>query len=148
MSSAPGWKVLGKETFYLDIGPVWKEEIVKALSTAEGGDKFKKLMDKSEVMHLFNGTTEIHNFIIEVPEKTKPKDIQFMADLILGYAQNNLENYFVSLGDEYQKSQVIITNDKEPELIGKDRTEGYTSGKIFMPIFESLSKPGRMNESD
>ena len=147
MSKAPGWKVLGKDALYIDIGPVWKAEIVNVLSQAEGGEKFKKLMDKSEVMHLFNCTTEIHNFIIEAPAKTKPADIQFMADMILGYAKENIDNYFVSLGDEYQKTQVIITNEEEPELIGKDRTEGYASGKIFMPIFESLSKPGRMNES-
>lgn len=145
--SAPGWQVLGRDVMYVEIGEVWKEEIVKAVSSKKEGEKFKKLMDKSDVMHLFNGTTEVHNFIIEVPEKLTPKDIQFMADVILGYAKEKLDVPFVTLGGEYQMCQVIITNEKEPELIGLDRTEGYASGKIFMPILDSLSKPGRYNES-
>lgn len=147
MSTAPGWKVLGKEVLYIDIGPVWKEEITNAISQKENGAKFKKLMDKSDVTHLFNGTTEIHNFIIDVPAKTTPADIQFMADMILAFAKESLEVPFVSLGDDYQKTQVVISNDEEPELIGMNKTKGYASGKIFMPIFEALSKPGRMNES-
>ena len=43
--------------------------------------------------------------------------------------------------------RVIINNEDEPELLGMNRTEGYGSGKIFMPILDSLTKPGRPNES-
>ena len=31
--------------------------------------------------------------------------------------------------------------------IGANKTEGYASGKIFMPILDSLCKPGRTNDS-
>ena len=57
------------------------------------------------------------------------------------------ETPFISLEDNYQKCQVIINNEDEPELLGMNRTEGYGSGKIFMPILDSLTKPGRPNES-
>lgn len=140
------WKVLGKDALYVEIGDVWKARILEILADHENGARFKELMDKSEVKHLFNGTTEIHSFMIDVPDDFTPEDIQFMADLILEVAKD-LECPFITLEDNYQKTQVVISNDKEPELLGKERTEGFASGKIFMPIFDSLSKPGKPNDS-
>ena len=142
------WKILGKEAIYIDIAKVWRERILELSDEYEGSEEFKELMDKSGVMYLFNGTTEFHNFIIEVPDDFTPDQIQKMADIILAIAEDNLETPFVEVEGKYQKSQVIITNEEEPELIGMNRTEGYASGKIFMPILTSLSGPGRMNESN
>lgn len=142
------WKILGKEAIYIDIAKVWRERILELSGEYEGSEEFKELMEKSDVMYLFNGTTEFHNFIIEVPDDFTPEQIQKMADIILGIAEDNLETPFVEVEGKYQKSQVIITNEKEPELIGMNRTEGYASGKIFLPILTSLSGPGRMNESN
>ena len=141
------WKVLGKEAMYLDIGPVWVERILELSKDYEGDEKFKELMDGSEVSHLFNGSTETHNIMIEVPKEYTPEDIQVMADMILSIAKDNMETPFISLEDNYQKCQVIINNEEEPELIGMNRTEGYASGKIFLPILDSLTRPGRPNES-
>ena len=141
------WKVLGKEAMYLDIGPVWVERILELSKDYEGDEKFKELMEGSEVSHLFNGSTETHNIMIEVPKEYTPEDIQIMADMILSIAKDNMETPFISLEDNYQKCQVIINNDEEPELIGMNRTEGYASGKIFLPILDSLTRPGRPNES-
>lgn len=141
------WKVLGKDVMYVEIGDVWAEEIVKLSAGRENEEKFKELMKKTEVKHLFDGSLETHNFMLDVPKDFTPEDIQIMADIILGIAKDNLEDPFVSLDGNYQKSQVIISNDEEPELIGMNRTEGFSSAKIFMPIMESLVKPGRPNES-
>ena len=141
------WKVLGKEAMYLDIGPVWVERILELSKDYEGDEKFKELMEGSEVSHLFNGSTETHNIMIEVPKEYTPEDIQIMADMILSIAKDNMETPFISLEDNYQKCQVIINNEEEPELIGMNRTEGYASGKIFLPILDSLTRPGRPNES-
>ena len=141
------WKVLGKEAMYLDIAPVWVERIIEMSKEYEGDDKFRELMEKSEVKHLFNGSTETHNMMIEVPKDYTPDDIQVMADMILSIAKDNIDTPFITLEDNYQKCQVIITNEEEPELLGLNRTEGYASGKIFLPILDSLTKPGRPNES-
>ena len=141
------WKVLGKETMYIEIGPIWAERIVELSGEYEGDDRFKELMSKAEVKHLFNGSTETHNIMIEVPKDYTPEDIQMMADMILSIAKDNMEMPFISLEDNYQKCQVIINNDEEPELLGMNRTEGYGSGKIFLPILDSLTRPGRPNES-
>lgn len=141
------WKVLGKEAMYLDIGPVWVERILELSKDYEGDEKFKELMEGSEVSHLFNGSTETHNIMIEAPKEYTPEDIQIMADMILSIAKDNMETPFISLEDNYQKCQVIINNEEEPELIGMNRTEGYASGKIFLPILDSLTRPGRPNES-
>lgn len=141
------WKVLGKDAMYLEIGEVWTEQIMALSAGRENEEKFKELMGKSTVKYLFDGSLETHNFMIDVPKDFTPDDIQLMADIILGIAKDNVENPFVSLNDEYQKSNVIISNEDEPDLIGMNRTEGYSSGKIFMPIMDSLAKPGRPNES-
>ena len=66
---------------------------------------------------------------------------------VFSIAKDNIDTPFISLEDNYQKCQVIINNEEEPELIGMNRTDGYGSGKIFLPILDSLTKPGRPNES-
>ena len=141
------WKVLGKESMYLDIGNVWTERILELSKGRENEARFIELMERTEVKHLFNGSTEVHNFMLDVPKDFTPDDIQLMADMILGIAKDNIDTPFITLEDNYQKCQVIINNEEEPELLGLNRTEGYASGKIFMPILDSLTKPGRPNES-
>ena len=142
------WKILGKDAMFLELADVWKEQILQFASEKEGFEEFKKLMEGSKVMHLFNGTTEVHSFIIDVPEEYTPEQIQSMADVVLEIAKEQIDTPFIEVEGKYQKCQVIITNEKEPELIGLNRTEGYGSGKIFMPILTSLAGPGRMNESN
>lgn len=141
------WKVLGKDTIYIDIAKTWEERILELSSEDERFEKFKKLMSNTDVSHLFDGSLETHNFMLDVPKKYKPADIQLMADVILDVAKNNLETPFVEVDGKYQKSQVIISNDDEPELIGLNKTEGYGSGKIFLPIMTSLASPGRPNDN-
>ena len=141
------WKVLGKEAMYIEIAAVWTERIIELSKEYEGDEEFRKLMEGSEVKHLFNGSTETHNMMIEVPKEYTPDDIQMMADMILSIAKDNIDNPFITVDNNYQKCQVIITNEDEPELLGLNRTEGYGSGKIFLPILDSLTRPGRPNES-
>lgn len=141
------WKVLGKEAMYIDIASVWTERIIELSKEYEGDERFIELMKKAEVKHLFNGSTEIHNMLIDVPKDYTPEDIQVMADMILSIAKDNMETPFIELEGNYQKCQVVIDNDEEPELLGLNRTEGYGSGKIFLPILDSLTRPGRPNES-
>ena len=141
------WKVLGKEAMYIEIASVWEERIIEMSKDYEGDERFKELMEGAEIKHMFNGSTEIHNIMIDVPKDYTPEDIQMMADMILSIAKDNMETPFITLEDNYQKCQVIINNEDEPELIGMNRTEGYGSGKIFLPILDSLTRPGRPNES-
>ena len=141
------WKVLEKEAMYIEIASVWTERIIELSKEYEGDERFCELMKDADVKHLFNGSTEIHNIVIEVPKGHTPDDIQMMADMILSIAKDNMEEPFISLEGNYQKCQVVINNDEEPELLGMNRTEGYGSGKIFLPILDSLTRPGRPNES-
>lgn len=141
------WKVLGKDCLYIDIAKAWTERILELSVNYEKADEFKKLMEESEVFHLFDATLETHNFMIEVPKDYTPEQIQTMADVILSIAKDNIDTPFVEIEGKYQKSNVIISNEDEPELIGSSRSDGYGSGKIFLPILTSLTQPGRMNES-
>ena len=140
------WKILGKEAMYIEFADVFKERIIDIASGMEGKEKFVGLMKGSDVMHIFNGSTETHGFNIRPGDDVPSEDIQLMADAILDVIKSEENLFVVSLDDQYQASVINIRADKEPELIGRDMTEGYGSGQIFQPIFDSLSKPGRMNE--
>lgn len=139
------WKILGERALYLEFADVWKRRVMEIASEGENGERFRKLMEPREVLHLFNGTNGLHSFNVQFPEDTAPEDLQFLADVILSIAEDT-DRPFISLSGGYQKCQVIFSSDTEPELIGEERTDGFASGKIFMPILESLTKPGRAND--
>ena len=140
------WKILGKEAMYLEFADVFKERVIEIASAMEGKEKFVDLMKGSDVMHIFNGSTETHGFNIRPGDDISSEDIQFMADVILDVVRSEEGMFVVSLDDEHQACVINVRADQEPELIGENRTEGYASGQIFQPIFDSLSKPGRMND--
>ena len=137
---------MGADSLYLEFADVWKKRIVEIISETENGDKFKELMNDSAVLYLMNGATEIHTFMVELPETISTEDIQFLADEILNVAKN-YESPFVSLNDNYEKCQVIFTSEKEPEILGVDKKEGYSAGAVFKPIIEGWGGAGRQNES-
>ena len=93
----------------------------------ENSKRFCELMEPREVLYLFNGTNGLHSFNVQFPEDTDPEDLQFLADVILSIAEDT-DRPFVSLSGGYQKCQVIFTSDREPELIGAERTDGFASG--------------------
>ena len=140
------WKILGKEAMYVEFADVFKSRMIEIASGMEGKEKFVDLMNNSEVMHIFNGSTETHGFNIRPGDDISSEDIQYMADVILEVARADPDVFVVALDDRHQDCVINVRADIEPELIGENRTEGYASGKIFQPILESLAGPGRMND--
>ena len=141
------WRILGKEAMYVEFADVLREQLIEIAPGIENSEKFIEYLKNSEIMHIFNGATETHGFNIRPDSSISSEDIQYMADMILAIARQDTERFFVSLDGEYQKCVVNVRADEEPELIGTNKSEGYGSGKIFMPILDSLCKPGRTNES-
>ncbi len=141
------WQILGEEALYVEFADVFKRRIMELASEIENGERFVDYVKESEVTYLFNGGTETHAFTIRPDKSLTPEEIQYMSDIVLAIAQADLDRYFVSLDGNYQKCIVNIRTDEEPELIGLNRTEGYAAGKIYGQIIESLSKPGRANDS-
>jgi hypothetical protein len=139
------WQVLGANALYVEFAYVWKERMLEISDDREDGKRFRGLIRGAEVRHLFNGSTEIHTFMVDLPETATPDDIQFLADVILDVAKT-ADVDFVSLDGEYQKCQVIFSNEDEPEIIGLDKTKGYSAGAVFKPIVDGWGKPGRRNE--
>lgn len=138
------WKILGKDTIYLGIGDTAKERMEELAGEGEKADIFRDILDKSEIQFLLNGATEYSSFLIKVPDEITPEQIQIMADVALEIAKN-AETPFITANNVEQRYLIIFTNDKEPELIGIEKTPGMSSGAIFKPIFESLDSPGKMN---
>ena len=138
------WKILGMKTIYIDIPNTAKNRLIDLAGSGEKEVKFKGLMRRSEVTFLLNGETEENSFFIAVPEDLTPEDIQTMADVILEIAKT-IEFPFVEVESVEQRYQVIITNNKEPELIGLNKTPGMTSVEVFKPIIRSLDSRGKTN---
>ena len=135
---------MGVDAFYVEFADVWKKRITEIVSEGDNGERFEALIEGAEVMHLMNGETEIHSFVVELPEKVTEEDIQFLADEVLNVAKT-ADFPFVSLNNLYEKCQVIFTNEKEPEILGLDKAEGISAGAVFAPILEGWGGAGRKN---
>lgn len=138
------WKILGVTSIYIDIPSTAKKRLIELAGEGEKENKFKELMERSEIMFLLNGETEENSFFITVPDDLTPEDIQIMADVVLEIAKS-IEFPFIAVKDIEQRYQVIITNNKEPELIGINKTPGMSSVEVFKPIIKSLDGRGKMN---
>ncbi|MCL2608274.1 MAG: hypothetical protein FWD92_07010 [Methanomassiliicoccaceae archaeon] len=139
------WKILGVDALYVEFADVWKERISEVVSEGDNGRRFRELMKDSGVLYMMNGATEIHTFMVELPETVSGDDLQFLADEIVNVAKT-ADFPFVSLNGNYEKCQVIFTTEKEPEILGLDKAEGISAGAVFAPILESWSDK-RRNET-
>ncbi len=138
------WKVLGRKAMFLDIPHVFSERMGELAGEGEGPDRFRACLEESKIKLFINPETGEISFMIYLPEDLSPEDIQNLADIVLSVAKG-FESPLITVEDIEQRYKIILTNDQEPELIGLDKTDGFGSGQVFMPIFNSLSKPGRMN---
>ena len=143
------FRILGEDALYIDIAATFKRRLEELASADDEKEKgFRELLDRSEILYLLNGTTEEHTFFIRVPEELTPEEIQSMADAVLSILGRTVEETpLIDVDGIRQKYQVIITNWDEPEIIGKNKTAGMSSGEVFKPIFRSLDAPGRANFS-
>ena len=140
------WKILGVRTIYIDIPDTAKGRLMELAGDSEKAANFRGLMERSEVMFLLNGETEENSFFITVPDDLTPDEIQLMADVILDVART-IEFPFVEVENAEQRYQVIITNNKEPELLGVNKTPGMSSAEVFKPVIRSLDSRGKENHS-
>ncbi|MDR3206582.1 MAG: hypothetical protein LBT41_05800 [Candidatus Methanoplasma sp.] len=137
------WSILGADALYIDIPSVTKARLSELAGGGEKEDLFRSFLDRSEIMFLINGSTEECSFFITVPEELTPDDIQLMADVILKVASS--DHRFVAVKDAEQRYKIIINNNREPELLGLNKTPGMSSVEVFKPIFRALDSPGRLN---
>ncbi len=138
------WKVLGKEAIYLDIPHIFAKRMGELAGDGEDADRFRECLDMSDIKFMINPESEECSFMVYVPDDLAPEDIQNTAETALNVAQA-YDGPLLATEDTEQRYKIIITNNKEPELLGLNKTEGFSSGQVFMPIIDSLSKKGRMN---
>ncbi len=138
------WKVLGKEAIYLDVPYIFAKRMGELAGEGDNADMFRKCLNESDIRFMINPESEECSFMVYIPEGLTPEDIQNIAETALSVAQT-YEDPFLIAEDSEQRYKIIITNNKEPELLGLAKTEGFSSGQVFMPIFDSLSKQGRLN---
>ncbi len=138
------WYILGEQSIYLDISHTFKKKVLSLATEDEDGAKFKQLFDKTDISFMINGETEENCFIIKVPDEYTPEDIQFLADqVIAAIVRNDVAPVMVNKVEQNYK--IIISNNKEPEIIGLRKTPGMSSMEVFKPIFGSWTSPGKAN---
>lgn len=138
------WKILGKDAMYLEIPHVFAERMGELAGEGDDADMFRSCLEESDIKFMINPETEECSFMIYIPEDLTPEEIQSIAETALAVAQA-YEAPLITAEDVEQRYKIILTNNKEPEIIGLNKTEGFSSGQVFMPIFDSLSKPGKLN---
>ncbi|MDR2845959.1 MAG: hypothetical protein LBV63_01610 [Candidatus Methanoplasma sp.] len=139
------WSILGKESIYIDIPQTAKDRLITLANERDNGERFGEMMERSDIVFLLNGETEESSFLITVPDDLTPDDIQLMADTVLDIVQN-YDAHFIAVGGTEQRYKIIINNNKEPELLGLNKTPGMSSAEVFKPVFRSLDAPGRVNK--
>lgn len=140
------WSILGEDAIYLDIPYRFKTKIMSLATDDSDGEKFKKLMDDTDVRFMINGETEECCFMLKVPDEYTPEDIQFMADKMIDAIVRN-DKPPVSVDGQEQKYKIVISNNKEPEIIGLRKTPGMSAAEVFKPIVGGWAAPGRANPS-
>ncbi len=139
------WNILGKETIYLDIGKTAKERFGELAKDDNMSEEFRKILESSEINFMINGTTEYNTFFFRVPDNITPEQIQLMADVTLRILGDS-DTPMIEVEGIEQRFLIIFTNDKEPELLGINKTPGMSSGAIFKSIIQSLDAPGKLNK--
>jgi len=134
------WKVLGREAEIVKIGNIWKEEILARASECDDFETFVELMEQSELTYLHNTQTDIHAFILQFPESIGKEELDYFSSFIRNL-RDGMEVPTISFQDQPQRCRFVFTSEKEPELLGLNKTEGMSSGALFQPIFDSWSKP-------
>ncbi|MDD2626788.1 MAG: hypothetical protein WCQ63_00335 [Methanomethylophilus sp.] len=138
------WNVLGEEAIFIDIPYTFKSGMDRLAQKDEKGKKFREFLKDTDVQFLINGKTEENCFMLRVPDSLTPEDIQLMADVILEVAKSQGEK-FIMADQTPQHFKVIISNSKEPELLGIHKTPGMSSMEVFKPIIQGWDAPGRQN---
>jgi hypothetical protein len=138
------WSILGKEAIYIDIPYVFIERMGELSGDGEKADRFRACLEESDVRFMMNSETGECSFLVYVPDSMTPEDIQNAAETALEVAKA-YEAPLLTVEGAEQRYKIIITNNQEPELLGINKTDGFSSGQVFMPIFKALSSPGRMN---
>ena len=83
------WKILGKDTMYIDIANTWKSRMMELAGDDDKSKLFKEIVESSEVTYMMNGTTEEHTFFIRLSDDRTPEEIQTLADVSLEILKNS-----------------------------------------------------------
>jgi len=130
--------VLGKDTALVKLGEDWKERMSELAGEGPRRDKLEELFSAASFTYFYNTEKDVHAFIFELPSDTAEEDVQNYTRTI--QEVRSLTDYpMVAFEEKAQRCRLVLTAEDEPELLGKDKAEGYSSGKIFQPIFESWS---------
>lgn len=140
------WSILGEESDYLDIPYKFRDNLMKLVPEGEKGKRFAELMGKTEVEYMLNGQTEESCFMFRVPDEYTPDDIQLMADVIIE-SLKRFDGPAIVVDKTEQKYKILVSNNKEPQIIGLHKTPGMSSMEVFKPIIEGWASPGRANPS-
>ena len=82
------WKVLGKEAVIPTMADIWRERALELTKRKKDKERFLKLLEDAEMRVVLDGVRETWMFILNLPEKTKRSDLEFMARWLSGLSKS------------------------------------------------------------
>ncbi|HIJ00754.1 MAG TPA: hypothetical protein HA366_04375 [Candidatus Methanomethylophilaceae archaeon] len=129
------WQVLGKDTTLVRMGKDWKERMLELAGEGRRREILERLFDIAELTNFYNTELDVHAFIFQLPEDTPAEELQAYTNTVRE-VRAVTDQPMVSFRGQPQRFKLVITAEKEPELIGKDKTEGYSSGAIYQAVYD------------
>lgn len=133
------WKVLGRDATKVRFGEIWMEEILYLAKDHEDFETFRDLMAQAELVYLHNAHDDVHGFVLQFPKSVEKEELDLLASMTRSLREE-AGVATVSFQGQPQRCRLVFTSDEEPELLGLNKTEGYSSGALFQPIFDSWNK--------
>lgn len=109
-------------------------------SECDDFETFEELIEQGELTYIHNTQTDVHAFIIQFPESVGKEELDYLSSFVRELREG-MGVPTISFQDTPQRCRIIFTSEKEPELLGLNKTEGMSSGALFQPIFDSWSSP-------
>lgn len=129
---------MGKDTSMVKLGDDWKARMSELAGDGPMRKKLDELFESSEFTYFYNTELDVHAFLFQLPTETTDEKVQEFIGIV--QEVRSLTDYpMVAFKGAPQRCKLVVTAEKEPELIGRDKTEGFSSGKLFQPIFNSWS---------
>ncbi len=105
------WKVLGKEAVIPTMAEVWRERALELTKRKKDKDRFLKLLDKGDMRVVLDGVRETWMFIVNLPEKTKRADLEFVATWLSGLSKS-AKSPLLEMDGVAQQASIVVTSEE------------------------------------
>ncbi len=105
------WKILGEEAVIPTAPDVWRKRVVELSKRKKDREKFVSLLDKGEMRVVLDGVRETWMFIVNLPDKTRRSDLEFVATWLSGLSKS-AKAPLLELDGVAQPVSIVVTSEE------------------------------------